>query len=76
MTDPTCPECRNGKHVNCTGDALDEDTDTIVACTCTDCWETCSGCYGMGVTDLFDAVGGIIRDNPCAVCEGEGLVRV
>lgn len=29
-----CPECRQGKHVNCTGWALDEDTDDVVECEC------------------------------------------
>lgn len=32
---PACPECRNGKHGNCTGQALDEATDELVACVCT-----------------------------------------
>lgn len=30
-----CPECGNGKHVNCTGWAIDED-DNVVDCDCTD----------------------------------------
>ena len=30
-----CPECRNGKHAICTGEALDETTDEIVPCDCT-----------------------------------------
>jgi hypothetical protein len=29
-----CPECRSGKHVNCTGWALDEDSDELVECGC------------------------------------------
>jgi hypothetical protein len=29
-----CPECKQGKHQNCTGDAFDEDLDDIVACYC------------------------------------------
>lgn len=29
-----CPECRNGKHQNCTNEALDESTDEIVPCNC------------------------------------------
>lgn len=29
-----CPECQQGKHVNCTGWALDEDTDDMVECGC------------------------------------------
>jgi hypothetical protein len=34
MTPPAvCPECVNGKHVNC-GPALDEATDSIVECEC------------------------------------------
>lgn len=31
-----CPECANGKHVNCTGWALEEVTDDVVTCKCTD----------------------------------------
>lgn len=31
---PICPECRSGKHGNCDGEALNEATDEIVACTC------------------------------------------
>lgn len=30
-----CPECVNGKHVNCVGQALDPVTDALVPCTCT-----------------------------------------
>lgn len=30
----TCPECAQGKHVNCDGRAWDNDTDTITACLC------------------------------------------
>lgn len=30
---PSCPECVQGKHPNCTGDAMDED-DRFVACGC------------------------------------------
>ena len=29
-----CPECQQGKHAICTGWAIDEDTDTVVACEC------------------------------------------
>lgn len=29
-----CPECRQGKHANCTGWALDPDTDELVDCPC------------------------------------------
>lgn len=29
-----CPECRQGKHGNCTGWSIDEDTDEIVDCPC------------------------------------------
>lgn len=29
-----CPECRNGKHQNCDGVALDPDADEIVECGC------------------------------------------
>jgi hypothetical protein len=31
---PICPECRDGKHGNCTGEALHEATDVIVECGC------------------------------------------
>lgn len=33
MGDPICPECRDEKHANCTGWALD-DADDIVPCGC------------------------------------------
>jgi Zn finger protein HypA/HybF involved in hydrogenase expression len=29
-----CPECRSGKHHNCTGWAIDEATDEVIACPC------------------------------------------
>ncbi len=29
-----CPDCREGKHGNCLGDALDEQVDQIVECFC------------------------------------------
>jgi hypothetical protein len=29
-----CPECKSDKHRNCTGWAIDEDTDNVVACEC------------------------------------------
>jgi len=32
-----CPECRNGKHDNCTGQTLDEVTDEFVPCSCSAC---------------------------------------
>ena len=31
---PVCPECRDGKHSNCTHDALDDTTDDVVDCYC------------------------------------------
>jgi hypothetical protein len=31
---PICPECRDGKHGNCTGEALHDATDVIVECGC------------------------------------------
>jgi hypothetical protein len=31
---PICPECRDGKHRNCTGEALNEYLDEIVPCRC------------------------------------------
>ena len=39
MPRPICPECRDAKHGNCAGQALDETTDEIVDCTCTECIE-------------------------------------
>lgn len=33
---PVCPECVQGKHGNCNGDAFDPETDTIVVCQCSD----------------------------------------
>ncbi len=32
-----CPECRSGKHANCSGEAFDFDTDRPVPCMCTSC---------------------------------------
>lgn len=29
-----CPECANGKHPNCTGWAIDAETDCVVDCAC------------------------------------------
>lgn len=29
-----CPECRAGKHGNCTGWAIDPDNDDMVPCEC------------------------------------------
>jgi hypothetical protein len=37
MLEIICPECRDGKHNNCIGQALDPMTDDIVSCTCTYC---------------------------------------
>ncbi|QED11582.1 hypothetical protein PP914_gp092 [Arthrobacter phage Qui] len=34
---PTCPECRDGKHGNCVGQALHPATDDIVDCLCDEC---------------------------------------
>lgn len=31
---PVCPECRNGKHVNCDGTAWDESKDAMGPCHC------------------------------------------
>jgi hypothetical protein len=31
---PICPECRDGKHAACIGDAWDPKTDAIVPCIC------------------------------------------
>lgn len=31
---PVCPECEQGKHVNCTGEAWDFDADEPTACQC------------------------------------------
>jgi RecJ-like exonuclease len=29
-----CPDCEQGKHANCTGEAWDNDTDAPTACPC------------------------------------------
>jgi hypothetical protein len=29
-----CPECRAGKHANCTGEAWDEEADELTTCDC------------------------------------------
>lgn len=31
---PICPECRDGKHTNCVGYALNPKTDLVVDCCC------------------------------------------
>lgn len=31
-----CPECRQGKHQNCTGMTMDADTEETVWCSCAD----------------------------------------
>jgi len=31
-----CPECEQGKHGNCNGEALDPVSEQIVQCVCTD----------------------------------------
>jgi recombination protein RecT len=36
VTSPTCPECQQGKHQNCEGQAWDNDADGPVACACAD----------------------------------------
>ncbi|MCR1983996.1 hypothetical protein NSA53_17330 [Cellulosimicrobium cellulans] len=35
MTAPMNPDCRDGKHRACAGDAWDLDTDQPTACSCT-----------------------------------------
>ena len=30
----SCPDCEQGKHANCTGDAWDNDTDAPTVCPC------------------------------------------
>lgn len=37
IPDPTCPECTQGKHDNCTGQAMDGD-DHLTSCQCPDCY--------------------------------------
>lgn len=32
----TCPECRQGKHANCTGWVIDDQTDDVANCGCVD----------------------------------------
>ena len=34
---PICPDCAQGKHLNCVGEALDERTDEFVPCDCAVC---------------------------------------
>lgn len=34
MNGPVCPECRNGKHGNCDGEAWNDLLDMPVACDC------------------------------------------
>lgn len=31
---PECPECAQGKHINCTVDVIDLDTDAMERCAC------------------------------------------
>lgn len=38
-----CPQCREGKHPNCDGMALDEKTDQFVDCQCRICEEARNG---------------------------------
>jgi hypothetical protein len=35
MTGPICPDCRDGKHAICTGDAWDVELDLLTDCECT-----------------------------------------
>ena len=37
MSEQVCPECRDSKHLNCTGWALDPVTDAEVECDCPGC---------------------------------------
>lgn len=39
MANAICPECRNGKHVNCDGQAWDDVADELTVCRCPDCIE-------------------------------------
>jgi hypothetical protein len=32
--EPKCPECKAGKHINCDGQAWDDDADQAVTCVC------------------------------------------
>lgn len=41
---PVCPECAQGKTVNCTGAALDERTEEMVPCTTT-VKNRCDACH-------------------------------
>ena len=34
MTVRSCPDCEQGKHSNCTGEAWDNDTDAPTVCPC------------------------------------------
>lgn len=73
MSDPICPECAQGKHRNCVGEALDDD-DRIVACMCPECGpEACTRCFGVGVVDEF-INGDRVEDVECALCGGSGVI--
>lgn len=34
MDAPICPECRQGKHMNCDGHAWDDEADRLTDCGC------------------------------------------
>lgn len=36
MTRPICPECAQGKHQNCVGQAWDDEADELTLCGCPD----------------------------------------
>lgn len=37
MRPAVCPECRQGKHVNCDGEAWDTEADQPTTCACAEC---------------------------------------
>lgn len=53
MAPPVCPECKNGKHQNCDGVALNEN-DTLDQCACEE--------TGHGFYNAFDVA--IPADQP------------
>lgn len=70
----TCPECDQGKHDNCGGDALDEVRDEITTCDCYSAGhERCCHCgdllYRRDCDDGLNHCGACRRD--CHICAPE-----
>lgn len=61
MSAAVCPECEAGKHVNCTGWAIDPGTDAVVDCGCPDLghpWNKRT--EGARMSRIRKALGGLI----------------